>query len=154
LAKYNKASDGSALNLSINLDNAGKLSPAAYIASQVGDRKYDNVIFAYHGGAAGEANARMQALFGPSSDIHSVLSSHTTGSGVVLYANCFGVACSIGNQPQAMANLYGMNVLTGSYGPIVVSVYDMTPTIPSTASPGKYTSNGGYWNVATPDPKP
>jgi hypothetical protein len=149
-AKYNKAANGGALNLSINIDNHGKVSLKDYVASMVGDRRFDNVIFSYHGGAEGQANANMQALFGPGSDLHSVLSSHTTGSGVVLYATCYGIAPDFSGQAQVIANTYQMNTLTASYGPVIVTVYELSPTIPNGS--GGYTSNGGSWNVASPTP--
>lgn len=153
-AKYNSKADGSPVNLSINIDNAAAagMSVADYIKSQLGDRTFDNIIFSFHGGETGSANANVLATFGPNSNINSVLKSAVTGNGAIVYNNCYGIAAS--GAADQMANIYGMDVLTSSLGQVYQSAVDLKPSIPINPNDpnSRTTTTWGFWVVTSPKP--
>jgi hypothetical protein len=156
--KYNKMSNGKPLNASIDLANAGNLSYVEYINSILESddykgRKFDNAIFSYHGGKTGPASQTMQDLFGPSSNLHSAIKPHLTGKGSVVYDNCFGVSANINGQSYAISSMYKMPVLTSSFGPVISSVYSLTPTLTEKQNgQDVYTPNDAYWVIINTNP--
>src|SRR5258708_6727133 len=127
------------------------MSVAEYVKSQLGNQTYDNVVFAFHGGEEGQANSQVLTTFGPKSDVNGVLKGAVSGNGSIVYDSCYGIAGA--NGAQDMANIYGMNVLNSSLGPVYQSAVDLKPSLPvNPSNPNTgYRTDWGFWVVTKPN---
>jgi hypothetical protein len=133
----NTASDGSNLNMVIDIDQAAKSGMPIndYVALQIGESLFNNVVYVYHQNPDGTINPQIQAAFSGGSGLAQVVNQSLTKGGYVVLAACYGVNYKTGlvNNPsfvQGIANAYGReeSVIVSGTGKTHTGEYGSTPS--------------------------
>jgi hypothetical protein len=133
----NTSSNGSNLNMAIDIDQAAVLGMSVndYVASQIGESLFNNVLYAFHEGESGNIAASTNQVFSGSSGLASVVSQSLAPGGFVVLGGCYGtsqVTGQVNNSAfaQGIANAYGSGetVISAGTGPTLNGEYDITPT--------------------------
>jgi hypothetical protein len=159
----NQSSDGSNLNISIDIDQAATNGMAIndYVQSLIQENCFNNVVYGFHGDPTGSPVAsNVSQAFGGSSGLANVVMQNLTSGGYVVIAGCYGTNYSTGspNNPawvQGIANAYGSSatVIVSGTGQTNNGEYDISPSNAMIQpSPGisEPDTRPAYWTIVPP----